>query len=242
MSTQVYFNGVNLLQDFLITNVDRPFPMRTALLQEVPGRDGSVFQRADYGPLEIVMTLNTVGGTKAQRREAMHNLTALLNVTEPKPLRFTDDPEGLYYLAIPSENAARKQYFTAESMTVKFVVPDPVMYGASQTETMTSGTKAIEVDGTYPAAPVISSTNAVRDSTSHVWGVAMEDGSYIHVSLPDGNAHSVEINTLTRVTKVDGVVTLPTLQSNWIRFEPGSHTLTRVGTGTVNIAYVERWL
>lgn len=243
MRTNVVFDGFNLSDAFDITDLSRPDSEFEAETQEVPGMDGTMLTGARLGTVTIEMTLTAIGKTKAERVEAMHALTALLNRTDdPRRLEFTDEG-GLYRLAVPISGGSRKGYFNAESKHVVFLIPDPVLYGAERSATIPSGGSAsIHIGGTYAAKPRITAAAAVRASNG-LWGIRLDDGDYSNVSVPTSAASAVLIDAGTREVRVSGNPAMITLASDWLELTPGEHKLEMTqGTGAATVTWRERWL
>lgn len=243
MRTQVIFDGVNLSDQFEITDVSRPDPELEAETRDVPGMDGVIIAGANLSSTTIEMTLTAVGKTKAERTEAMHALTALLNQTdELRKLVFTDEG-GLYRMALPISGGSRKGWFNAESKHVVFSVPDPVLFGAERSATIPSGgTASIHVGGTYKTRPRITASAASRASNG-IWGIRLDGGEYSNVAIPTSTASSVIIDAATREVRIAGSPAMITLSSDWLELEPGEHTLAMTqGTGAAVIEWQERWL
>lgn len=242
LRTKVIWDGHNLSDDFIITDVQRGFPVQVAETQSVPGRDGAFLTSSQLPPLEIAMTLTAHGGTRGERREKMHRLMSWLDVNEPRRLEFTDDG-GKFYEAVPSGGGERIGHFRAEGVTVSFVALEPAMYGKMVSVTVPSGgTATFRVGGNYRTRPVIEAASAVR-GTSNLWGIRLDGGDYIRLRLGTSSARNVYIDCDTREAYDAGAATLPTLDSDWLEMEPGNHVISMdVGTGAATVRFFERWL
>jgi hypothetical protein len=118
-----------------------------------------------------------------------------------------------------------------------------VAYGAARTVTVPSGGSVeFNVGGTYKTMPRITA-NAARDSSSLVWGLRLDGGDFVHVATGSNAVKSVLIDCAERICTVAGAVALPTLDSDWLELEPGTHTLAMDnGTGAATVVFTERWL
>ena len=238
----VIFDGHDLSQGFIVSDVARPAPVLAAETADVPGRDGTVFRSATLEPLTVSMTLLTRGGDRESRRAAIRELMGWLDVDEPKALSFPDDG-GLYYLAIPNGGGKRASYYEREAVEVEFLVPDPVMYGEAKTATLPSGGAVeVEVGGNYPAAITITAASAGRDASSLKWGVGLDSGHYLLLPMPSATG-AVVVDCGQRRASVAGALVLPTIGSTWLRLTPGQHTVSMAaGTGDATVSWVERWV
>lgn len=210
------------------------------VLEDVTGRNGQAFQGMTYGSSEVSFTIG-IADDAAARRAAFSQLGQWLMVDEPKPLYLPDTPDR-YYLAVPNGPVEIERCIGADKVTVAFLLVDPVAYGELKTATVPSGgSVSITVGGTAPTRPTLNAS-AVRDSSSLVWGVRLDSADYIHVATGNAAARIVSIDCHERVLKVSGSVKLPTLDSDWLEFSPGSHTLTMDnGTGAATVTWRERW-
>lgn len=238
----VIWDGHDLTDFFIVSDVVRPSPSRRLSTQKVPGRDGSVVRESTWGDLSITMTVSTFAHGHAKRREELRRLMGWLDVEEPRRLEFADDG-GLYYEAIPSNGGKRSDWLNADSIDLKFLVPSPAMFGQTKTVTVPSGgTVSFEVGGTYPTAPTIVAASAVR-GTSNLWGLRLDSGDFLRWQLASSAPRAIACDCETREATVAGALALPTLDSDWLSLEPGQHTLAMdVGTGAAVVSWVERWL
>ena len=84
--------------------------------------------------------------------------------------------------------------------------------------------------------------SAVRNSSSLVWGVKVDNADFVHVATGSSSSRKVEIDSEKRICKVANAIALPTLDSDWIVLEPGAHTVAMDnGTGAATLSWVERW-
>lgn len=237
------FNG-NTLSDILeIESIDMPAAAPVgAEVRPVPGMDGAAFCGSALEPMEITvkarLATDCIEPAEIQRRWA--RVAALLMSDGPAPL--TLQP-GLYRMAYLSADTQLKFRSYSASASLKFVCPDPVAYGRERTVTVPSGGSVeFDVEGTYRAAPTIAA-QAVRAAGTLVWGLRLDGGDFIHVATGSASARSVEADCAKRTCLVQGSPSLPTLDSDWLALEPGSHVLAMdQGTGAATVTFRERWL
>lgn len=210
--------------------------------QTVPGRDGSPFMGGQLIGGTVSVKVSVIRKTPAARREALSTLFMWLDVDEPKLLVMDDQPD-IAYKAIPSGEMPITSYTNADSVTLNFKLIEAAAYGNTVTLTVPSGgSVTFNVDGTYPTKPTITA-DAVRDSSSLVWGLRLDDGDFLHVQTGAAAARSIVLDCENRTLTVQGAVALPTLDSDWFALTPGEHTITMDnGTGAATITYQERWL
>ena len=209
--------------------------------REISGRDGAGFVGLKYGAAKVTFTIAAIGNAEA-RRVAFSTLGQWLMVDEPKPLYLPDTPDR-YYLAVPSGGLRLTRAFDGEITQVTFMLTDPIAYGDAQTASLSSGgSVSINVNGTAPTYLNVTANSAVRNGSSLVWGVKVDNADFVHVATGSSSSRKVEIYSDTRVCKVANTVTLPTLDSDWLKLDPGTHTVVMdYGTGAATLSWVERW-
>lgn len=209
--------------------------------REVSGRNGAAFVGMTYDVSTVAFTIAALGDAET-RRVALSTLGQWLMVDEPKPLYLPDTPDR-YYLAIPGAGLELTRGIGGEMAQVTFTLVDPVAYGDTQTASLPSGgSVSINVNGTAPTYLNVVADSAVRNSSAQVWGVQLDSVDYVHVATGSSSARKVEIYSEERICKVQDALTLPTLDSDWLKLEPGTHTIAMdYGTGAATLSWVERW-
>lgn len=236
-----FYDGHELTSLFSVSNVVRPWPSLSVEAQDNPA--GGSFVLGVRRPAKTVtMTLHAFG-TSAQRRDAARQLSAWLAVDGARELSFSDD-SGLCYMALPDGDADVELLCMGEAVEYTFLVPSPYMLGETKTAAVPSGgTATAVVSGTASALPTIEATAAVRDGSTGLWGVRVNDGDYVRVPIGTASAAAVEIDCADRTARANGTVVLPTLDSDWLELKPGSNTVENDhGTGACTLSYRERWL
>lgn len=237
------YDGVNLEDYVEVVAVEMPpIPRASADLREVSGMDGAAYFGNVLEPLEIAVTArlstDVIDERDIQREWA--RLASMLRKDSPRPLKLTEDR---YWNAVFT--GQNNLDFTTYSATAQltFTCPDPISYGVPESVTVPSGGSVeFEVGGTYPTMPRIE-VSAVRDTSSGLWGVRLDDGDFLHVATGANAARKVKLDCADRTCIVNGNVALPTLDSDWLVLEPGTHTLANdLGTGAATVTWIERWL
>lgn len=210
-------------------------------LREVSGRNGAAFVGLTYGTSTVSFVI-AAQGSASERRAAFSTLGKWLDVDEPKRLVLPDTPDR-YYLAVPSGPLELSRALGTETATVTFELTDPVAYGTYKTESLESGgSKSITVGGTARTFLRVVANSAVRNSSSLVWGVKVDDADFVHVATGSSSSRKVEIDSQNRTCKVANALALPTLDSTWLELAPGSHTVVMDnGTGAAVLYWYERW-
>jgi predicted phage tail component-like protein len=208
------------------------------------GRDGSIVIGRRWGDASVSFAIGA-SGTDAQRRAAFSTLGAWLSVDEPKQLVLPDTPDR-YYLAIPDGSLDLERGIRGEMARLSFTLTDPIAYGEERTITIPSGRSAnVTIGGTAAAMPYIVSAQSVTpNSSTKLYGLRLDDGDVF--CLTTGGTGAFTVNRLDmgeRVVYVNGALTLPTLDSDWLVLTPGTHKLrNHQGSGQLVLKYRERWL
>lgn len=210
-------------------------------MRDVAGRDGSAYLGMTYGPAVVSFAIGLVGDPD-DRRDAISQLGRWLDVTEPKQLYLPDTPSR-YYLAVPEGPLELTRLVCGDMGRIKFSLVDPIAYGQTATASLPSGgSVSITVGGTAPTMPLITASSAVRNSTSLVWGVRLDNADFVHVATGSSSSRSVKIDCNARTCTVTNAAKIPTLDSDWLVLSPGTHTLQMdQGTGAASVSWVERW-
>ena len=237
----IAFDGHDFESLFIVGDPSLSFAVPKPTLDDAEGRDGQVVRGMRFGSGAVSFRLG-FRGTPDERRIALSTLAGWLDVDEPKYLVLPET--GWRYKAIPDGAVETTRGIGGDIHKVKFAIVEPAAYGLERSVTVPSGGSAgILVNGTYPTRPTITAQSAVRDSTTQVWGIRMEDGTFVHVPTGSASARSVSVDCESRVAKVANAAAMPTLDSDWLVLTPGDHTITNdQGTGASTFSWFERWL
>lgn len=203
-------------------------------------RDGSVVLGRKVSNTQVTFSIG-IDGSASERRNKLSTLGAWLDVDEARPLVLPDTP-GRYYMAIHDGEVSTERGIGGEIAQLTFVVTNPIAFGDKRTVLIPSGgSVAFRVGGTAKTRPRITA-NAVRNATSQVWGIRLDEGDFVHVATGSASARSVVLDCEERTLKVNNSVALPTLDSDWLELGPGEHTLRMDnGTGASTVEFYERW-
>lgn len=237
------FGGIDYADILEIAEIEMPaIPQTAPDMRQATCRDGALLASNRLKPLEIKVKARLVtehtDPRDIQRRWA--EVAATMRHAEPEPLSLAD---GIYYLAVLADDSKLEFKTYSAFAELTFLCPDPVAYGDERTITVPSGGSVdFMIGGTYPAKPTIEAA-AVRDAESLVWGLRLDGGDYIHIATGSASARDVAIDCGARECAVNHEPSLPTLDSDWLVLEPGTHTIEMDnGTGAATITIRERWL
>lgn len=215
-----------------------PFDPR---IEEMQSADGAKVIGSRVGAASVEFTC-AVFGSASERRAKLSTIASWLDVDEPRQLVLPDTPDW-YYLAVPSGGFDIEANVNPYIFEIAFTLTDPIAYGALKSATVPSGgSVSITVGGTAAAKPTITGAAAVRNSSSLVWGIRLDEGKFVHVATGSSASRQVVVNCDERTCTVTGAAALPTLDSDWLALVPGTHTLRMdAGTGAATVTWRERW-
>lgn len=220
----------------------KAMPDVNAASQAIPGRDGAALLGADFEPLDITAKLRVAaqGIEPAAVQEAWRAIAPYLRRTEPCRLSFGT---GYDYMALVVGATDIEQLSYSGTVEVTFRCFDPIAYGEDRTAIVPSGgSKSITVGGTYKTyAKVVA--DAVRDSSTGLWGLRIDNGDYLRVATGSASSRRIVADSEKRTLTIAGSSALPTLDSDWIVLTPGTHTVQNdLGTGAATLTWTERWV
>lgn len=238
--TTVTYNGVDLTELCIVSDLRTSLLPREVQGQEVPGRDGTLFGGVRLAERTVTLAMTVHGDTDGERQAAARALAAALATDAPAPLAISVDG-GRYWMAVPTSGSDAVRWRHHTSFEVEFLCPDPVAYGETRTVSVPSGgSVALEVGGTYPTRPVVSASAALNDGTAGEWRLTLDGGTYLSADAP--TARSVVADCAERTLVVAGATAMLDPYADWLVLEPGAHTLAMTGTGAASVSYTERWL
>jgi predicted phage tail component-like protein len=242
MREEVTFNGIKFSDYFDVINVDRPNAAVTSETKTVAGRDGAILVGSTLGTVTITVTVMLKDPLSHTRRARMREVWQLLYTDDARPLEFSED-DGLYYMAKLDGEMPVTEHIRSGGININFTAFDPILYGKRNSVTVPSGSSvSFYVDGSYGTYPTISGSVSGSSQTGNLWGIRLDGGDFIHMPMGNTTQKSVEIDCATRVCKVAGAVTLPTMDSDWLCLRAGQHTIVNdVGSGACTVTWDERW-
>lgn len=120
----VTFNGVNLTDILTITDVDRGIRLGKSFdYQDKINQIGVNLAGFTSQLVSFPMDFSVIYDLNSKKDQ----LKALLNVKEPKPLTFSDEPGRIYY-AIPRSDISIEEIFNLGKGMITWEIPDGVAY------------------------------------------------------------------------------------------------------------------
>ena len=232
------FNDYDFSQYWRV-RMERPLlPQINVTETEIPGQPGAVFVRADLETVDIDVEMRlklpkgmtdpvTVNWVKRQA-------AAALAATEPKELRFYEEPDRVYHAICTDASGFDEPTFTG-LVELEFHLCDPLAYYTlERVHNMVVGANTVDIKGAWSTFPRFHLTANAGSR------VKVECGSkHVDVPMTFTGGEEVEMDFQKGFVWVDGVLAQYTLSSDFFELSPGSNTITVTGaTGTM--AYSER--
>lgn len=236
-SIGVIFNGHAISDYFVINDVYRPLRATPRLsTKQVEGRDGTVLLGVCAGDYNPRVKITAMDVTDERLRRTIHELAGWLDVSEPAPLQFSDEPD-MYRMAVPQTQGDLDKLSTKDAQVeITFMCPDPWIFGKSYEFDSSSGSCEFEIFGNKETDVYIYSSAA-----SGNFSLMDETGNTARVAVGDV-AKTLAIDSANSTVLVNGSAQMLSLDSDWITLAPGKHSLTRTaGSGEYRVSYTERW-
>lgn len=238
----VVFDGVELTSSELVALVkSRPMSKLDVQLEHVSGTDGFMALGASILPEPVTVKLVAPNAGQRERRALARWLGSVLYAKEPKKLSLSSD-DGLWCYAMLAKRPDLSEFVTSGSVMVSWQPMHAAMYGQHRSEVVPSGgSVTVNVRGTYPTPLRITAAAATRDASTGLWGLLLDNDKFLQVPLT--TTSTLDISCEDRTCIVGGYVTLPTLESDWLEVDNGTHVLENyLGGGACTVEWYERWL
>lgn len=215
--------------------------------EDKDGDDGSIYRCVYIPSREITLECRAFEDRWYDFDALIDTLmVAFLSDREERQLRVRTRP-GTYYMAhfTGYDEGDRQGGTGIGAFTLTFVASDPYRYSDTEnTVTISSGgTVSMNVGGTVSAMPKITANSAVRDSSTELWGLKLDNAAYVRVRTGSSSSRKVVIDCGSRTVTVANATSMLTLDSDWFEMPPGEHSVVMdKGTGAATMTWRERWL
>lgn len=240
MAQEVVFDGHRINDLFFVGDISVGLPEFLPTVEERVS-DGSRVRGTRLGTVAISIPLVVRPSQGTTARAALSALVSWLDVDGPRELSLSGDG-GLTRMCVPSGAPQVLDARWNDRVVVTLTQVDPALYGERREVTVPSGGSVTAlVGGDYPTRPTVTASAATRGA-SNLWGVSADGSQLLRVAVRTGSAVGVEVDCGARTCRVSGIVTAPTLDSDWISLSPGTHVVRNdVGSGGCVVAWRERW-
>ena len=152
------FNDVEMPSWFRIIDIyGRGIASRNLDLVSVTGMHGAHLNEVITPPKYLEIKVRIDAKDRLELSERIDEINAILDVQEPVPIVFSDEPNWTYY-GIPeiTSDEGRKTFFARDTVTI--VCPDPYKYGPEKTVIFPSDVVAYDYKGSAEALPIYEMT------------------------------------------------------------------------------------
>lgn len=195
------FNGIDMTSILKVNRITgRGLAEWEVSTLSVPNRDGLYYNKGTKRRKERVINVDftIMARNMTELRAKIDELNAILDVDEPKPLIFPDEPDKTYYAIPETPSNGDDGIDYINQSTIKFICPDPYKYGREKEVTFESST-SFDVEGSKETAPVIE-VELIGDTT--YLAVADEDGRLNMVGDP-ADYNDIPVEPMTKVFESD---------------------------------------
>lgn len=234
------YDGHDLSHILKVESIERGLlPGVSVSSAEVGGADGSAFGSASFDALEITVRgrfFAPVSGT-IQRRAAIESkrreLAGILGKRGLCKLVLDDAPDVWRWAVLTGETPLEVSTHAA-GVSLTFLCPDPVAYGAKRTKRKPAGGKMLlDVGGNSPAAPVVSFESAGGPSVLKFDGVPFK-------VMGTSMGSTIAVDAAEHVATADGAPVAVAIESDYPELAPGRHEIECAQP--FKVEWTERWL
>lgn len=239
----ITLDGYILNDYYSIRGISRPWPQVTPDTMDVVGRAGTVLRGIALGTRTVSFRIGAHDPDHQSLMNRFQWLIELLALSETHELAFSDEGGAVRIVTLDA-TPSYEEYVDGASVELSFTMCDP--YRIDTMESMlvvpSGGSASFRCFHPRPSI-VISASNVVRDSSTHLWGLRFDGGDFLRVKLASDDAVLVGIDCPNRHVTVNSQTSMVTLTSDWPQLGAGSHTVSMdVGTGTATLTIRERYL
>lgn len=240
---RIIFNGHDL-SNLVMCRMERPImPPVEVSRESVGGRHGELFRRARMQGYTVPVTVWLRAKDRRRVADLRHKLAAMLWTDEPAPLYLPDDATRYHLAIVEGDTSLGAITDEIPTTTISFYVCDPIAYGNTRSEELTTGANtSLDAGGTFAATPVVRST-----TSGGTWKLLnVTTGAFVEV-----NADTVGVEIASgaelvcdmaneRVT-INGSTVGVTVDSDFFTIE-GRMALRVTGGTDTTIDWQERWI
>ncbi|WP_077616833.1 distal tail protein Dit [Caenibacillus caldisaponilyticus] len=210
----IIYNGVDLSPYMKITDI-RGRGLIQADFTEivVPGRPGSYFVSKQKPKRILENDYKIIAHTQTELRQKIDELNTILEIDEPVPIVYADEPDKTYF-GIAYSDGQEQQILSLQKGTLVFICFDPYKYGPLRTQTIN-----------------VPPATFTRNSIAY-----LSDGTQVDANQPRFESGGILVEEGT--TNLIPSALAKNLTSAWTSGTlNGTYTLSvRGGTGQVNIS------
>lgn len=245
---QMTFNGVEMATAFRdkgfrfsVESIEGRGPMENIVSSRpVPGADGELFLNKSLPARHITVAYNLIAADAAGLRKAERELNRILQVDQPKQLRFQD--QAGYFEAIHAGISVTYEMRGNQKGTIDFFCPKPFFWHSyieyKEFVYTPNETRNFDILTNYKVLPVmvftipgaISSLTITTNGSALKYTGAIPAGAKVSI---DSEKKELRINNVLKVIEVDG----------WFPIMvAGVNTVKSSNSATLTLKYQERYV
>lgn len=148
------FNGIDLSPYLRIKEIHgRGISPSELTLIDVPAMDGAYYSQKRRPPRVIEIEADIRASNREELRTKLDQLNAILDVDQPVPIVFPDEPNMIYY-GIPESTGEGNEYTFLHQGQLTIICPDSYKYGDEVIVEFPSDVVTVTNEGTTEADPV----------------------------------------------------------------------------------------
>ena len=197
------FNGVDLSAYLTVNRVTgRSLADYDITSIKVGGRDGERFASKRRPPRVLTVNYTIISEDEEELRTIIDELNAILNVDEPVPIVFDDEPTMTYY-GVPEDTSESGEFVRWNQGSISFYCADPYKYGPEKVATLSSDITSVHNAGSAEAFPVFELEVTKPITFASIMRGEPEDSTYNLIGIPADDDVEV-IDTRTSVLYENG--------------------------------------
>lgn len=237
MKSHFSFSGNDIGLCMSVSSVTRNVISERNLEQTtVSGMNGALVKDSGLSPLEITVTGNLWAQKIEEVTRTRRLISAMLMTSEPAKLVLPDERDK-YYLAIYQGGAELSRNAHRPSVELTFLCPDPVAFGQSRTQTVTTTQTVVNTGGTYKSYPIVTA----KPPSGSSWRITnVSTGDFVLVYATFTGSQTLVLDMEKQRCTINGSDKAVDITSDFFAIE-GTQKL-QVSGGSATLAWNERWL
>lgn len=236
----IIYNGIDLSDLIKVKSImGRGIANTEVILLDNQKSDGARFKRKRRPPRQINIDVDIKGNGYEEIRDNIEIINGILNVKEPVPIIFKDEPDRVYY-GIASMVTESLENIVKNNSAITIICPDPDKLGEEKTLLITTTKQTFNVSGQKETH--WKSTTVINSDTNRFELVNEGLGKIVlNFNFIDGDV--IEIDSKMRKVLVNGEIkqtTINIVETEWFMLNKGNNIL--VASHNTVIKYNERFL
>lgn len=231
------FGDVDLTPRVFVTGTTRSILPPVRLDEStISGLDGSLVKHNGFESCELTVSGFLFGDALDDTACLRRLLAKMLSFTSPQALKLPDEPWN-YYLAWFKGAAETSRQGKFPSVELTFLCPDPVAFGQSRTQTVTTTQTVVNTGGTCKSYPIVTA----KPPSGSSWRITnVSTGDFVLVYATFTGSQTLVLDMEKQRCTINGSDKAVDISSDFFAIE-GTQKL-QVSGGSATLAWNERWL